>query len=174
VRIALLVAAALIVGCAHPVNVRESVRLGADEGVIVYEMRCGEHIAWGQFLKSGKTSGGFWAGLDHDGVLRCQDGLQSQKVDAGTYYVGQIGWTSMVYVPEQDALTFTVTPGKLNYLGHIEVPSRGRAEGARTTILVGDPVVRDESGAVRRWLDDEKPALRRYELVTALAKKSGS
>jgi hypothetical protein len=174
VRIALSIVVALLAGCTLPANVRESVQLGEGQGLIVYEMSCGEHIAWGQFLRSGKKSGGTWAGFDHDGVLRCQEGLQSQRIDAGQYYVGNIGWTSVLYLAERDALAFTVTPGKLTYLGHIQVPSYATGSGSRLTIVVGYPIVRDESDAVRRWLEDEKPALRRYELVKALAKKSGS
>jgi hypothetical protein len=161
----------LLVGCAQPARVSDSLRLKDGEGVIVYRMSCGQHVAWGEFFRSGEGSAGFFAGLKRAGALLCQEGVQSQRLEAGRYYVGKIGYTRWVDIAEIDAMTFTVAPGKLNYIGHIQLPSNATREGGRTLVLISDPVVSDKSAEAEDWLA-EQDRLRKYEFIKALAQPS--
>ena len=165
----LSICVALLAGCAQPARVPDSVKLKDDEGVIVYRMNCGSHIAWGEFYRSGEGSAGFFAGFRRAGALLCQEGVQTQRLEAGRYFIGKIGYTSWVDLAENEAMTFTVTPGKLNYIGHIQLPSRVQSDGGRTLVLIGDPVVSDRSAEAHSWLTTEQDLLGRYEFMKALA-----
>jgi hypothetical protein len=162
----------LLVGCAQPARVSDSLSLKDGEGVILYRMSCGPHVAWGEFFRSGEGSAGFFAGLKRAGALLCQEGVQSQRLKAGRYYVGKIGYTSWVNFAEIDAMSFTVAPGKLNYIGHIQLPSNATRDGGRTLVLISDPVVIDKSAEAEAWLTTEQSLLRKYEFIKALAQAS--
>jgi len=152
--------------------VSDSLSLKDGEGVIVYRMTCGPQVAWGEFFRSGQGSAGFFAGMRRAGALLCQEGVQTQRLEAGRYYIGKIGYTGWVDIAENDATTFTVTPGKLNYIGHIQLPSDANQVRGRTEVLIGDPVVSDKSAEAQEWLTTNQGPLRRYEFVTALAQAS--
>jgi hypothetical protein len=170
--ISLLMCGVMMVGCAQPARVSDSLSLKDGEGVIVYRMSCGPHVAWGEFFRSGEGSAGFFAGLKRAGALLCQEGVQSQRLKAGRYYVGKIGYTSWVDIAESDAMSFTVAPRKLNYIGHIELPSNASRDGGRTLVLISDPVVSDRSAEAENWLATEQNLLRKYEFIKALAQPS--
>ena len=170
--ISVLTCGVVLAGCALPGRVSDSLRLKEDEGVIVFEVSCGSFVAWGQFLRSGQVSGGFWAGMDHAGSLVCRwEGIQTKRLQAGRYYIGGIGGGSgAAYIAENEAMTFTVTPGKLNYIGHIWLRASAEADGARAIISVRDPVAIDKSEEARDWLTTEQSSLlQRYEFINALA-----
>jgi hypothetical protein len=167
--ISLSICAALLAGCALPARVSDSLRLKEDEGVIVYRMNCGQHVKWGEFFRSGQGSAGFLAGFRRAGALLCQEGVQTQRLEAGRYYIGKIGYTGWVDIAEDAAMTFTVTPGKLNYIGHIRLPSDATRVRAQVSVLISDPVVSDKSAEAQEWLTTEQGPLRRYEFITALA-----
>ena len=160
---------AVLAGCAQPARVPDSVKLKDDEGVIVYRMNCGPHVAWGEFYRSGDGSAGFFAGFKRAGALLCQEGVQTQRLKAGHYFIGKIGYTSWVDIAENEAMTFAVTPGKLNYIGHIRLPSSVQSDGGRTLVLIGDPAVSDKSSEAQSWLGTEQDLLGRYEFLNALA-----
>jgi len=167
--ISLSICGALLVGCAQPARVSDSLSLKDGEGVIVYRMSCGPHVAWGEFFRSGEGSSGFFAGLTRAGALLCQEGVQTQRLKAGRYYVGKIGYTSWVNIAEDDAMTFTVTPGKLNYIGHIQLPSNATKDDGRTLVWISDPVISDKSAEAEDWLTTEQSLLRKYEFMKSLA-----
>jgi hypothetical protein len=169
--IRVLTCGVLLVGCAHTARVSDSLNLKDGEGVIVYQMTCGPHIAWGQFLRSGQNSAGFFAGFDQAGALVCrEEGVQTKRLEAGRYYIGRIGHTSAAYIAENEAMTFTVTPGKLNYIGHIWLRANAERDGGRTFISVRDPVAIDKSVEAKDWLSAEQgQLLQRYEFLNALA-----
>ena len=167
--IAFSTCAALLAGCAHPARVSDSVKLKDEQGVIVYRMSCGPQVAWVEFYRSGQSSAGFFSGFNRAGALLCQEGVQTQRVKAGRYFIGKIGYTSWIYIAENEAMTFVVTPGKLNYIGHIGLPSSLKQERGRILVLISDPVVRDKSAEAEGWLNAEQGSLRRYEFTKALA-----
>ena len=169
--ICVLTCGAVLAGCALPGRVSDSLRLKEDEGVIVFEVSCGSHVSWGQFFRSGQRSGGFWAGLDHAGSLVCRwEGIQTKRLQAGRYYISGIGHNGAAYFPENEAMTFTVTPGKLNYIGHIWLRASAGGDGARAVVSVRDPVAIDKSEEARDWLTTEQSSLlQRYEFINALA-----
>jgi hypothetical protein len=167
--IGLSICAGLLAGCAQPARVSDSLRLKDAEGIIVYRMNCGPHVAWGEFYRSGEGSAGFFAGFTRAGALLCQEGVQTQRIKAGRYYIGKIGYTGWIDIAENAAIAFSVTPGKLNYIGHIGLPSSVTRDGGRTVVSVGDPVVSDKSVEAQDWLATEQGALRQYEFIKALA-----
>jgi hypothetical protein len=169
--IRVLTCGVLLVGCAHTGSVSNSLKLKDGEGVIVYQMTCGSHIAWGQFLRSGQGSAGFLAGFDQAGSLLCrEEGVQTKRLEAGRYYIGRIGYTGAAYIRENEAMTFTVTPGKLNYIGHIWLRADSEHDRGRVVVSVRDPVALDKSVEAKDWLSTEQgPLLQRYEFINALA-----
>jgi hypothetical protein len=169
--ISVLTCGVVLAGCAQTARVSDSLGLKEDEGVIVFEVSCGPHIAWGQFMRSGQGSAGFWAGMDQAGALACrEEGIQTKRLLAGRYYIGRIGHAGAAYIAENEAMTFTVTPGKLNYIGHFWLRANAEADGARTVVSVRDPVAIDKSEEARDWLTTEQGSLlQRYEFINALA-----
>jgi hypothetical protein len=170
--ISVLTCGVVLAGCALPGSVSDSLKLKEDEGVIVYEVSCGSHVAWGHILRSGQGSAGAWAGMDQAGALGCRwEGVQTQRLQAGRYYIGRIGGGSgAAYIAENEAMTFTVTPGKLNYIGHIRLRASAKGDGPRTVVSVSDPVIIDKSAEAKDWLTTEQSSLlQRYEFINALA-----
>jgi TonB family protein len=163
-----------LAGCATPVMVSDSIRLKEDEGIIVYRMSCGPGIAWGQVFPSGENSKGYLAEFNRAGMLLCPDGMQTQRLRAGHYFVGKIGYEGVIDFSEQDAMQFDVAAGKLNYIGHIKLPSSVEKKNGRRLVLISDPVVRNRSEEALAWLAANHASVhRRYEFVAALAQSPG-
>ena len=164
---------AVLAGCAstvRPARVADSVQLQDGEGIIVYRMNCGPGVAWAEFYESGRSAAGYFAGFKRAGALLCPEGLQTKRVKAGTYYLGKIGYQSWIDLEEAKAMQFTVAAGKINYIGHIRIPSTSEKRGTTTVVLISDPEVTDRSVEARIWLAENQPSLKQtYEFVEALA-----
>lgn len=157
---------ALLAGCAVPVTVPDATRLTADEGIIVYSVKCGPGVAWAQFFPSGESSRGYRAESRRAGILSCGDEVQTQRLQAGRYFVGKVGYRGVVDFTEATAMQFQVAAGKLNYIGHITLPSSDDI-GA---VLISDPFVSERQGEAVTWLAANHASLHgEYEIVTALA-----
>lgn len=162
---------ALLAGCTvQPARVADSVRLKDNAAIIVYRMSCGPGVAWAEFYPSGTKAAGYFAGFQRAGALLCTDGVQTKQLTAGTYFIGKIGYETWIEFEEAKAMQFIVAPGKINYIGHIRVPSRNERRDGRNLVLISDPTVADRSEEARTWLTANQPSLQQnYELVEALA-----
>ena len=158
---------ALLAGCANPVTTSDPTRLGANDGIIVYRMKCGPGVAWGQIFPSGESLRGFKAETRRAGILSCRDGMQVQVLPAGRYFVGKVGYRGIVDFAENAAMQIDVVPGKLNYIGHITLPSSldmGK-------VLISDPFVADRHEEAQTWLAANQTLLQgQYPFVAALAR----
>jgi TonB family protein len=163
---------ALLAGCTvvQPARVADSVRLKDNAGIILYRVNCGPGVAWAEFYRSGTKAAGYLASFQRAGALLCTDGVQSKQLTAGTYFIGKIGYETWIEFEEAKAMQFTVTPGKINYIGHIRVPSSKETRDGRNLVLISDPTVADRSEEARNWLTANQPSLQQnYPLVEALA-----
>jgi TonB family protein len=157
---------ASVAGCVQPATVPDSTRLEADEGIVVYDMKCGPGIAWGQVFRSGARSNGYTAESRRTALLSCRDGAQIQSLKAGRYFVGKVGFQGVVDFSEEAATQFDVAAGKLNYIGHITLPSSVDTG----KVLIADPFVNDRRDEALAWLGANQSSLQQqYEFVTALA-----
>lgn len=102
--------------------------------------------------------------------------IHSMKIEPGKYFFTQIHATPMSFVhhhSEQLDTTFTVEPGRITYLGSIEIgtiecaSSREPNIGNRTIFVITDELQRDISLAKKEWPDLDygllKTALARYD-----------
>jgi TonB family protein len=145
----------------------DSARLAANQGIIVYRMTCGPGVAWGQIFRSGESLKGSKAESRRAGILSCREpGVQTQRLAAGRYFVGKIGYQAVVDFDEQVAMQFEVAAGQAHYIGHISLPSSTDTG----KLLIGDPFVSDWHDELQMWIASKPVALHgQHELITALA-----
>ena len=165
-RMSILALLALLGGCANQASTH-SARLAASEGVIVYRMTCGPGVAWGQIFRSGESLKGAKAESRRAGILSCREpGVQTQRLPAGRYFVGKIGYQVVVDFDEPAAMQFEVAAGQASYIGHISLPSSSDIG----KLLIGDPFVSDWHGELQPWIASNPVALNgQREVITALA-----
>lgn len=162
----LLAVVAALGGCANPVTMSDPTRGAKDEGVIVYRVKCGPGIAWGQIFHSGENPSAFNAQARRAGILSCRDGMQTQRLPAGRYFVGKIGFRGVVDFNEEAAMQFSVAAGQLSYIGHVTLPSNAETGD----LLISTPFVSDRRDEALTWLAANGASSQGpVEVVTALA-----
>ena len=171
----LLALLASLAGCAQPARVADSVQIKPGEGVIVYRMNCGPGVEWGQIFRSGASSKGYFAEYKRAGVLSCADGVQTQRLQSGRYFIGKVGYESAIAFSEETAMLFDVAASKLNYIGHISLPSAIERKLGMRRVLIGDPRVIDRRDEALAWLAGNQASMQQqYEFVGALAQSRNS
>jgi TonB family protein len=106
-------------------------------------------------------------------MLNCRQGVQIQKVKAGQYFVGKVGFQGTVDFSEESATRFDVAVGKLNYIGHIALPSSFDKGENLGRVLISDPFVIDRREEADAWLVANQVSLDpQYEFVVAVARSA--
>lgn len=165
---------ASVVASASSLAASKPIRLKEDEGIIVYRVKCGPGIAWAQFYRSGESAKGYRAEARRAGMLNCPDGVQIQKAKAGHYFVGKVGFQGVVDFSEETATQFDVAAGKLNYIGHIALPSSFDKGEGLGRVLISDPFVIDRREEALAWLaTNQADPYREYEFVAGVARAPG-
>ena len=165
-----LVGLALLCAACVPAkrNLRPDTRLEPAEGIVVATMSCGPQVFWGEWYGAGKRSKGYMGSLSHEALFQCNKGLQVMAMKEGKYFLGKVGGATFLDYPENEALAFTVTAGKINYVGHFMVPSTQKER----QVLVGETLVADRSQETRSAIDRLYPWMtQKYEFVKATARR---
>jgi hypothetical protein len=164
--VALLISAMCLSGCISPL-IKDSTALGPDEGIIAVSMRCGEGLHWALFFRSGVYSKGMLGGLNNSAGVECNDGPWTRVVKSGSYFMGQVGSQAALDFEEKDALSFSVEPQKVTYIGEIRVPSLRSSKD--NTTFVGSISVVDRSAETLDYLKTNLPGItKKYPFVTSL------
>jgi len=155
-------------------NIKPTAKLGANEGILVATTRCAGWTQFVQLYRPGTPSTGVLGLYRFSSVTSCVPGIKTRRVKAGRYYIGWIavGQTGLA-VPEAEAFSFTIEPGKLNYIGEIRVGMHPQLELERDP-RSGPPadmiLVTDREAEARATLATEYPwLLEKFPFVRALA-----
>lgn len=155
-------------------NIKPTAKLGADEGILVATTACAGWTRFVQLYRPGTPSTGALGLYRFSSVTTCEPGIKTRRVKAGRYY---IGWISMgqtgLAVPEAEAYSFTIEPGKLNYIGQIRVgmhPELELERHPRSGTSADMISVTDREAEARATMAAEYPwLLEKFPFVRALA-----
>ncbi|PTA72712.1 MULTISPECIES: hypothetical protein [unclassified Stenotrophomonas] len=155
-------------------NIKPTAKVGADEGILVATTACAGWARFVQLYRPGTPSTGALGLYRFSSVTTCEPGIKTRRVKAGRYYIGWIavGQTGLA-VPEAEAYSFTIEPGKLNYIGQIRVGMHPELELERHP-RSGTPAdmiqVTDREAEARATIAAEYPwLLEKFPFVRALA-----
>lgn len=103
--------------------------------------------------------------MARDGVIACGTGigrkslLRTIRVRQGKYFIGMVGQTSTLGIPEAEALSFTIEAGKLNYIGDLFIPLVDFESKGNRQVTTIDILASDQEGAAHSAVATEYPGL---------------
>jgi len=116
-----------IAACGAP-TIRPDAKLQSSEGVLIASLDCSGTAspAWVEIYASGLKSSGYSGSFRKSAVLSCHPRkreLDAVILPAGRYFIGKIGSTKFRDIGEGLAISFSVSPGTLTYVGNFPVGS---------------------------------------------------